>query len=130
MDTLREYLKKVMKEKQLSGVDIEKRSGGKIGDSYISKILRGQSKNLTVEKINALAEGLGVDSVDVFRAASGYKTDFRIVDEQWLGHILLRFMEKIVIDSNLTRIVKAIAQMKPREVKKILAIIDSKNKEA
>jgi transcriptional regulator with XRE-family HTH domain len=128
MDTLQEYLKKVMKEKQLSGVDIEKRSGGKIGDSYISKILRGQSKNLTVEKINALAEGLGVDSVDLFRAASGYKTDFKSVDDQWMGHILLRFMERIVIDSNLTRIAKAVAQMKPKEIKNILGIIESKKK--
>lgn len=128
MDTLRDYLQKVMKEKQLTGVDIQKRSGGKIGDSYISKILRGESKNLTVEKINALAEGLGVDSVDVFRAASGYKTDYRGVDEQWLGHILLRFMEKIVLNPDLTIIVKAITEMKPREIKSILGTIESRKR--
>ena len=128
MDTLRDYLQKVMKEKQLTGVDIQKRSGGKIGDSYISKILRGESKNLTVEKINALAEGLGVDSVDVFRAASGYKTDYRSVDEQWHGHILLRFMEKIVLNPDLTRIVKAITEMKPREIKSILGTIESRKR--
>jgi transcriptional regulator with XRE-family HTH domain len=114
-----------MKEKQLTGVDIQKRSGGKIGDSYISKILRGESKNLTVEKINALAEGLGVDSVDVFRAASGYKTDYRGVDEQWLGHALVRFMEKIVLNPDLTIIVKAITEMKPREIKRILSTLES-----
>jgi hypothetical protein len=73
MKELREYLRAVMKEKELSVPEIQKRSNGKIRTSYIFDILSGKTKHISVDKLNALALGLGVDGVELFKIASGYK---------------------------------------------------------
>jgi transcriptional regulator with XRE-family HTH domain len=73
MEKLREYLRAVMKQQDLSVPEIQKRSGNKIKQSYIFDILSGKTKHISVDKLNALALGLGVDSVELFKVASGYK---------------------------------------------------------
>jgi transcriptional regulator with XRE-family HTH domain len=73
MDKLRAYIREVMKQQGLSVAEIARRSGDKITDSYIFDILSGKTKSIGVEKINALAEGLGVESVELFKIASGHK---------------------------------------------------------
>ena len=72
MEKLREYIRAVIKQKGLSVPEIAKRSGGTIKPSYIFDILSGKTKHISVTKLNALAKGLDVDSVELFKAASGY----------------------------------------------------------
>jgi transcriptional regulator with XRE-family HTH domain len=72
MEKLREYVRSVMAQKGLSVPDIAKQSGGTIKASYIFDILSGKTKYISVDKLNALALGLGVDSVELFKVASGY----------------------------------------------------------
>ena len=72
MDKLREHLRAVMEQKGLSVPEIEKHSNRTIGQSYIFDILSGKTKYISVDKLNALALGLGVDSVELFKVASGY----------------------------------------------------------
>jgi transcriptional regulator with XRE-family HTH domain len=122
VQNLKNYLKQVMKEKSLTAVDIQKRSGNKIADSYISNILKGKAKNLTVAKLTALADGLGVDSMEVFKASLGEHVPVK-ADEVWLPHILLRTMEQIVLNPDLTDAVKTLVEMKPAKVKKALGLI-------
>lgn len=115
MEELAAYLRDTMKAKGIKGVDIEARSGGKITNSYISDIINGNTKNISVEKVNALAEGLGVDSVEVFQAASGK----RIVESKdwWPSYALLHTMQIVVANPDLTAIVKALVTMKPAKIK-------------
>jgi transcriptional regulator with XRE-family HTH domain len=122
VQNLKELVKRVMKEKHLTAIDIQKRSGNKIADSYISNILKGKAKNLTVAKINALADGLGIDSLEVFKASIGERV-LVSVDQEWLPHILLRTMEQIVMNPDLGEAVKVLVEMKPARVKKALGLI-------
>lgn len=69
--TLAEFIKTERKKRKLSAVDIERNSGGAISDSYISRIENGEVTNVSVEKLDALAKGLGVSDEDVYRAARG-----------------------------------------------------------
>jgi transcriptional regulator with XRE-family HTH domain len=70
-ETLIEYVKRIMRQKNLTLRDIEDNSEGKISNSYISKILNGNVKNPSADKIVALAKGLKVDSHEVFTAITG-----------------------------------------------------------
>jgi transcriptional regulator with XRE-family HTH domain len=70
-ETLSEYVQRIMRQKNLSVRDIKRRADGKIAASYISRIINDKVRNLSVDKIASLAEGLGEDIHDVFAAASG-----------------------------------------------------------
>lgn len=125
METLSEYVQRIMDEKGLKRVDVERRSGKKIADSHIANILKGKTKNLTVEKINALAKGLGVDATEVFRIASGLPVK-PAKSDPWPVNVLLQVVGKIVNNSDLTKIAKAMVSLKPAKIKAILALIESK----
>jgi transcriptional regulator with XRE-family HTH domain len=116
MSTLRDFLKEVMRQKNLKGIDIEARSEGKITNSYVSDILKGKTTNLSVEKINALAQGLGVDHVEVFKAASGEATQYQF-EEPWPSNYLVETMQMIMSSPDLTAIVKSLTQLKPAKIK-------------
>src|SRR6185503_11313035 len=70
-ERLSEYVKRVMKQKNLSVRDVKERAGGKIAASYISRIINGRVRNLSVDKIAILAKGLGTDPYEVFAVAYG-----------------------------------------------------------
>lgn len=115
MEELAAYLRDIMKAKGIKGIEIEARSGGKITNSYISDIINGNTKNISVEKVNALAEGLGVDSFEVFQAASGN----RVIQgtDSWPSHTLLHTMQLVIANADLTAILKALVSMKPAKIK-------------
>lgn len=77
MEKLREFLRTVVKVKgKKTGIpvaQIARQSGGRITDSYIFDIMSGKTKYISVEKLDALATGLGMDSVELFKIAIGYK---------------------------------------------------------
>lgn len=122
MKRLRDFIKEVMKQKCLKGLDIEKRSGGAIKDSYISDILSGKTKSISVEKLNALAKGLGVDAVELFNIATGRP----YVAPEWTISAVLHALETITDDHELSEIVKALLKASPTKRKAILRSIQSK----
>ncbi|HYP26014.1 MAG TPA: helix-turn-helix transcriptional regulator [Blastocatellia bacterium] len=124
MEELIKLIQQVMREKGLSVLQIQKRSGDKIKDSFISDILKGKTKTLSVEKVHALAEGLGVDSIDVFKAASGNAVKF-VNTEPWPPRMLLKTMEQVVDNPQLTKIMLSLSKMKPSKIKAILKIVES-----
>ncbi len=66
-----EYVRRVMKQKGLKAVDVERNSGNKIDRSHVSKFMRGVETNPSANAMMALAAGLGVDPHDVFTAVTG-----------------------------------------------------------
>ena len=68
---LGEYVKWVMKLKGLTQKDVQRLSGWQITDGYVASITTGRAGNLSVDKLRALADGLGVDLDDLFHVASG-----------------------------------------------------------
>lgn len=72
MERLRKYLKQIMKERDLKKAQIERQSRGAITDSYLADILSGKTKHISVEKLEALALGLQMDSVELFKIVTGH----------------------------------------------------------
>lgn len=119
MKELRAYIREVMRQKNLKVKDIQAQSGGKIKDAYISDILSGKTKSIGVEKLIALAEGLGVDSLELFKAAAGNRVDYSLNDP-WPGRALLLTLQKIMDNPDLTALVKAAVDLKPAKLKALL----------
>src|SRR5690348_7269403 len=71
-ETLGEYVKRMAGQRGISLRELERRSGGRVTGSHLSKIIHGASKNITVETVVGLAVGLDVDPHQVFSVASGY----------------------------------------------------------
>jgi transcriptional regulator with XRE-family HTH domain len=124
MKELREYLQQFFDQTDLPKLLVEKRSGGKIKDSSIEDILNGRTKSISVEKLNALAEGLGVDAIELFKIASGKKAVFKHEDP-WPSHVLVKSVETIISSPELTEIVKALLAAKPAKIKAVKKVLQS-----
>ena len=119
--SLAEYLKQVMEEKRLTPTEIEKRSGGKITDSYIGYILSGKGKNVSSQKLVALAQALDIDVDNLFRLNAGLSPK----QELWTPHSLIRVMEKAVDNPELGRLFQILSKQKPAKIKAILKTVES-----
>ena len=119
MEELRQYIQQFLDQTGLPRLQIEKRSGGKIKDSTIEDILNGRTKSISVDKLNALAEGMGVDAIELFKVASGKKAVFNYEDP-WPSYMLVKSVETIIASPELTRAVKALLIMKPAKLKALL----------
>jgi transcriptional regulator with XRE-family HTH domain len=73
--TLAEYVTKVMDEQGLNPSEVERRSGKKITDAHVRNIKSGKTTNPRLDILLGLAEGLGVNPVDLFKAAAGIEED-------------------------------------------------------
>jgi transcriptional regulator with XRE-family HTH domain len=70
-ESLDRYVRRVLYEEGLTLSDVECRSEGEISDSYVSAIASGKIKNVTLEKLKALARGLGVTEAHLLSVACG-----------------------------------------------------------
>lgn len=69
--SLAEFVRAKRAEKKISAGDVERNSGGRISDAYVLRIENGQVANVSPEKLDALADGLGVSADDIYRIARG-----------------------------------------------------------
>ena len=117
-ESLREHIARIMKEKGLRVRDIRRRSAGTITESYISEILKGVAANPSVEKLAALARGLGVDPVELFRAASGGSVgedeSRRVVDRSYAIK-MLDMMRRIALSPDLVAIAEEIGRLSEKD---------------
>ena len=70
-ETLGEYVERMIRQKGLSLRELERRCAGRVSGSHLSKIIKGVSKNITIETLVGLARGLEVDPREIFSVASG-----------------------------------------------------------
>jgi transcriptional regulator with XRE-family HTH domain len=68
---LGDYIREVAFRKNLSDREVARRSRGEIAASYVGDIKKGEATNPTVEKLQALARGLGCSEDELFRVARG-----------------------------------------------------------
>jgi transcriptional regulator with XRE-family HTH domain len=81
-ESLSELVRRVRQDKGYSLNEVSRRSGLEIANSHISRIENGESTNVSVEKLQALAKGLGISEVEVFAAARGGLTETEMVKEE------------------------------------------------
>jgi transcriptional regulator with XRE-family HTH domain len=113
-----EYVRRVMKLKGLTQKDVQRMSGGRITDGYVASITTGRATNLSVEKIKALAEGLGVDADTLFHVACGVKEepgDGRKNSRALDPLKLLETVQKAVASPDVTEILHEVVSMSPEE---------------
>lgn len=118
---LSRYLELVMRQKGLNLSDIERNCNKKLTNSYLSRLLKGSDANLTVEAINALAEGLDVDSCELFAAAFGSERGPKAQGADPL--LLLDTIQKLVLNPQLMEVVEAWAAMLPEHQAGLLQTI-------
>lgn len=126
---LGDYVRSAMKRKGLTLRDIERNSGGRITDGYVSGIINGEAKNLTVEKLKALAAGLGVDVIDLFEAACGNfdQAKQQAVNDPSHSLMVLALMQKVVISPELTEILQEIVRISPDDRPMVLRALRTLN---
>ena len=130
VETLGEYVKRILQEKQLTMTDVEQRSERRIADAYVSNIVKGIAANPSVDKLKALAVGLGEAEDDVFKVARGLPLDYveQGGRDPWPGTILAKAIEKIVTSPELTKILQALMQMSLTELRAVLRYVESRKK--
>jgi transcriptional regulator with XRE-family HTH domain len=65
METLNEYVARILKQKGLSYRKVESNCGKRLTASYIGRIARGKAENLSMETVTILATGLGVELPEI-----------------------------------------------------------------
>ena len=119
METLKEYLDRVMRQKKLKLVDLAKRCH--VSDSYIGKVRSGRSGNLTVQTMLTLARGLEVNPHDIFTAASGVPVDETThIDPR----LLLDQIQKLLHDPNGYEVLRQWLELSSSNRKTLLDFLD------
>jgi transcriptional regulator with XRE-family HTH domain len=130
IETLSQYVKRILKEKQMTMKNVQERSQGGIADAYVGSIVNGVAKNPSVDKLKALAAGLGEPEDDVFKVARGLPLDYEAEASRdpWPGTILAKAIGRIVSSPELTKILHALLQMSLKELQAMLKYIESMKK--
>jgi transcriptional regulator with XRE-family HTH domain len=121
---LGEYVKRVMKLKGLTQKDVQRMSGGRITDGYVASITTGRAKNLSVDKLRALADGLGVDTDELFHVACGLEN----LDESGVSNapdslMILETVQQAVMSPGVTQILHEVVGLSPEERAGLLGFI-------
>ena len=124
-DGLSEYVKRVMKLKGLTQRDVQKMSGGRITDGYVASITTGRAKNLSVDKLMALADGLGVDTDELFHVACGVKEldDNSKSRTQPDSLMILETVQQAVMSPTVTQILHEVVRLSTEERAGLLSFI-------
>lgn len=99
-ETLAQYVKRIMRQKELTIRDVELRCNKKLTHSYVARIIKGKVKNPTLATMIALAKGLDEDLYEIFRAASG-QLPRQTIDPL----LLLEVIQKVFLHPELLEVV-------------------------
>ena len=127
-EKLADYVKRVINQKQLKLREVERRAGGEITNGYVSGIINNRIKNISLEKLKALARGLEVDVYELFAAAmdeprqlADEVSSYAQPDVLWL----LGMMREVATSPELLRILHELVQMAPKDREMVVRVIES-----
>lgn len=122
--SLGEYVKRVMKLKGLTQKDVQRMSGRRITDGYVASITTGRATNLSVDKLLALADGLGVDADELFHVACGQQLDDDAKKRNGPDSLMiLETVQKLVMSPAVTQILNEVVRLSPEERAGLLEFI-------
>ena len=117
------HVRRIMELKGLSQKDVALMSGGRITAGYVASITTTRADNLSVAKLVALAEGLGVDPDELFRVARGVQQDERKKTQMADAFKILEIVQKAVASPEVTEILNEAARMSPEQRRLLLKSI-------
>jgi transcriptional regulator with XRE-family HTH domain len=121
---LGEYVKRVMKLKGLTQKDVQRMSGERITDGYVASITTGRATNLSVDKLIAFADGLGVDADELFHVACGQQPDVCGSGRNRPDSMMiLETVQKAVMSPTVTQILHEVVRLSPDERAGLLVFI-------
>jgi transcriptional regulator with XRE-family HTH domain len=128
-EDLSRYVRRILAEKRLSFRDVQRDSGGSITQGYVGAIVNGRYVNPSVEKLKALALGLGESEEKVFRVARGLAPTSEEAEDpnsEGLQPLeLLELMRKVVSDPELSNLVKELAELPAHARQVLLKVVRS-----
>jgi transcriptional regulator with XRE-family HTH domain len=85
IEDLADFIRRRLKELNLSTYDVAKASGNRISPATITKIVNREIKTNSLQTLEPLADGLGVPPIQMFRIAQkGYEAAQRAKREVWI----------------------------------------------
>jgi transcriptional regulator with XRE-family HTH domain len=115
METLAQYLDRNLKQRNLKPADVAEITG--LSASYISRVIQGKKKNLTVETIAILVEKLELDPLELFTAAYGKPVR---VAEGINAVLLADTIQRLVLNPDLIEVVQNIGRLPAKQQKTII----------
>jgi transcriptional regulator with XRE-family HTH domain len=115
-----------MKLKGLTQKDVQRMSGGRITDGYVASISIGRACNPSVDKLKALADGLGVDMDELFHVACGLPAD---TDDSGKSSyapdplMILENVRKAIVNPDVIQILHSVVALSPDERASLLGFI-------
>jgi transcriptional regulator with XRE-family HTH domain len=117
-ETLAQYLDRMLKQRNLKPVDVAAMTG--LSASYISRVLNGQKKNLTIETITVLVEKLDLDPLELFTAAYGKPIK---VGEGINPLLFADTIQKLILNSDLFNLIQDITRLPAKQQKTMIETI-------
>ncbi len=84
-ESLSRFVRRILDQRRLALSDVEMRAAGEITDSHVANILAGDTTNLRVQTLKALARGLGVAEERVFAIARGLSGDYEFQESDFIA---------------------------------------------
>jgi len=131
-EDLSQYVSRLMREKGLSVRDVWLKSRKRIGTSYVNSIVNGNAKNLSIEKLKALAVGLETDEDELFTVARGQSprpASKSARSAQPVSLVVLDLKRKIVISPDVSEILQEVIRMPQRDRAILLHSLKVMNKD-
>ncbi len=124
-EDLSQYVKRVMGEKKLSLRDVQKGSGDRITQGYVGAIVKGAYANPSIQKLKALARGLGVDEEEVFQVARGVTRTQKESDLRGQAQMLevLDLMKEVARNAVVKAILEELVKLSPTPQKVVLKTV-------
>lgn len=128
---LSDYVTQVVRLKGLSAREVAQRSGGKITAGYVIGLMKGTARNPSIEKIKALASGLGVNVHEVFDAGCGIPRSTAAekakVDPSH-AVMVIDLARKLAVNPQLARIVQEAVRLSPQKQATVMKLVETLQK--
>src|SRR5262245_36743927 len=118
---LKKYVNEVMRLKGLTPQDVSKRSGNKISFQYVNTLVKGITSSPSARKLYDIAQGLGVDPVELFRIAAGVedKPAAESVDDSFTL-LILELARHMVVNPTLRDLLICADKLSPEDQNRLL----------
>jgi len=117
-ENLSQLVRRVISQKKLTLRQVQDQSGGQIDESYVSRIMTASVKNITLDKLVALAKGIQENPHTLFTAYLGHASRSLSEPQDVFGLDVAEFgslIQKISINPDLMEIMKEATDFPPEE---------------
>jgi transcriptional regulator with XRE-family HTH domain len=129
-ENLSQLIRRAVRQKKLTLRQVQQKSGGKIDESYVSRIMTGNVTNITLDKLVALACGIGEDPHTLFtayygrlpRSESEPQDVFELDVQEFVS-----LMQEMSVNPDLVEIMRGAVLLRPEECAAVIRYVSCLN---